>query len=97
MADTSSDVGWKVVSGVAGALAALAARKTLTLAWKAATGHEPPEEPAHPRVSLGRAVAWAAASGLVVGVARMMAQRRAAGAWERATGVLPGPFQEPAD
>lgn len=98
MADSSgSDFGWRLFSGLAGAGAAFGARKALTLAWTQLVGHSPPDEPAHPRVQLGRAIAWAAASGLVVGVARMLAQRRAAGAWERATGALPGPLLERGD
>lgn len=87
-------MGWRVLSGAAGAGAAFAARKGLTLAWTKATGHSPPEEPAHPGVALGRALAWAAASGLIVGVARMLAQRRAATVWERATGALPASLRD---
>ena len=69
--------------------AALAARKALDTTWKVATGKEPPQNPAHPDVSLGEAIAWAAVSGLAVGLARMFAARRAADYYRRSTGHLP--------
>ena len=46
--------------------------------WKAATGKEPPANPADPDVAMREALLWAAVSGTLVAVARMLATRRAA-------------------
>ena len=57
--------------------------------WRAATGKNPPANPADPDVSLGEAVMWAAVSGTLIGVARMLATRRAATYYAKSTGHLP--------
>ena len=80
---------WTVMGLAATTGAALAARKALDTTWKVATRKEPPQNPAHPDVSLGEAIAWAAVSGLAVGLARMFAARRAADYYRRSTGHLP--------
>jgi hypothetical protein len=75
---------------LASALGAAAfARKALNTSWKAATGKNPPENPADPDVQIGEAVAWAATTGAHVALARMLAQRRAAGYYAKSTGHLP--------
>ena len=66
-----------------------AARKGLNTSWKAATGKNPPENPADPDVDVWEAVAWAIVSGVAIGVARMLAQRKAASYYARSTGHLP--------
>lgn len=88
MAKDSSKV-WSVFSLAAAVLAATAARKTLTTSWRAATGKQPPANPADPDVNLWEAVLWAAVSGTAVGVARMLASRKAADYYARSTGHLP--------
>ena len=80
---------WGVFSLVAALAAAAAARKALNTAWKAATGKEPPANPASPEVDMREALAWAAVSGTIVAVARMLATRRAAHYYARSTGHLP--------
>ena len=69
--------------------ATIAARKARTTSGKVATGKEPPQNPAHPDVSVGEAVAWATVSGIAVGLARMFASRRAANYYRKSTGHLP--------
>ena len=86
--DDSSKI-WGAFSVVAALLAATVARKGLTALWKAASGSEPPANPADPEVSLEEALLWAGLSGLLVGVARMLATRRAAGYYARSVGKLP--------
>ena len=54
------------------------AKKLLNTSWRAATGKNPPENPADPDVDVWEAVLWAAVSGTIVGLARMLAQRKAA-------------------
>ncbi|MGZ4426511.1 MAG: DUF4235 domain-containing protein [Nocardioidaceae bacterium] len=80
---------WSVYGLGATVLATFAARKAMTATWKLATRKEPPQNPAHPDVSMGEAVAWAAASGVAVGLARMLASRKAADYYRRSTGHLP--------
>ncbi|MBJ7357711.1 DUF4235 domain-containing protein [Nocardioides sp.] len=88
MASDSSKL-WTVFSLVSALVAAAAARKGLNTSWKAATGKNPPENPADPDVDLREAVAWAVISGTAIGVARMLAQRKAASYYARSTGHLP--------
>jgi hypothetical protein len=88
MAEDSSKV-WSVMSLVSALGAAAFARKALNTSWKAATGKQPPENPADPDVQIGEAVAWAATTGALVALARMLAQRRAAGYYAKSTGHLP--------
>jgi len=80
---------WAVFSLVAALLAATVARKGLDATWRAATGKQPPANPADPDVALSEALLWAAVSGTLVAVARMLATRRAADYYARSTGKLP--------
>ena len=80
---------WTVYGLVATTVAAIVARKALNATWKVATGKQPPQNPAHPDVSIAEAVAWAAVSGVAVGLARMFASRKAANYYRRSTGHLP--------
>ncbi|WP_101524248.1 DUF4235 domain-containing protein [Nocardioides houyundeii] len=85
---------WTVFSLGSALGAAALAKKSLNTTWRAATGKNPPENPADPDVDLWEAVAWAAVSGLAVGLARMLAQRRAANYYTRSTGHLPPDLQK---
>ena len=104
MAKNSSSEGskiWSVMSLVSVLGAAAVTKKALNTSWKAATGKNPPANPADPDVDVREAVAWAVVSGALIGVARMFAARRAAGYFARSTGHLPpglgkGDDQEPA-
>ncbi|MFL6158333.1 MAG: DUF4235 domain-containing protein [Marmoricola sp.] len=87
---------WSVFSLVAALLAATVARKGLNATWKAATGKEPPANPADPQVAMAEALLWAAVSGTLVAVARMLATRRAANYYARSTGKLPPGVSESA-
>lgn len=80
---------WTVFSLVSALLGATVAKKTLNTSWRAATGKQPPANPADPDVDLWEAMAWAAASGTFVAIARMLASRRAASYYARSTGHLP--------
>jgi len=88
MASESSRI-WTIFSLVSALAAAAAARKGLNTSWKAATGKNPPENPADPDVDLREAIAWAVVSGVAIGVSRMLAQRKAASYYARSTGHLP--------
>ena len=88
MASDSSKL-WSVFSLASALGAAALTKKGLDVGWKAATGKNPPENPADPDVEVREAVAWAIASGVLVALARMFAQRRAAGYYRKSTGHLP--------
>ena len=80
---------WSVFSLGAALGAAAVAKKTLNTGWRAATGKNPPANPADPDVNVWEAVAWASVSGTFVALARMLATRRAARYYEKSTGHLP--------
>lgn len=80
---------WAIFSLGAALLGAAIAKKTLNTSWKAATGKEPPANPADPDVDLWEAVLWAAVSGTFVALARMLATRKAANYYAKSTGHLP--------
>jgi hypothetical protein len=84
---------WALFSLVSALAGATVAKKVLNTSWKAATGKEPPANPADPDVAMAEAVAWAAASGTIVALARMLATRRAANYYQRSTGHLPPQLQ----
>ena len=94
MASGSSSKLWTVFSLVSALGAAAAAKKVLNSGWKAATGKQPPENPADPDVSIGEAVLWASITGATVALARMIAQRRAADYYTRSAGHLPPQLQK---
>ena len=91
MASSSTDSSklYSAFSLVAALGAAALAKKGLNTSWRAATGKNPPENPADPDVGLGEAVVWSALTGAMVALARMVAQRRAANYYTRSTGHLP--------
>lgn len=87
--DSGGSKVWTLMSMVSVLGAAAVAKKALHTSWKAATGKNPPANPADPDVRLAEAVAWASVSGALIGLARMFAARRAAGYFEKSTGHLP--------
>jgi len=96
MADSGSSKLWTAFSLVSALAAAALAKKALDTGWKAATGKNPPENPADPDVRMGEAVAWAMVSGTFVALARMLAQRRAADYYRRSAGHLPPQLEKDA-
>ncbi len=89
MPDQAARTGWKVFAALSAVLAAVLARKVTTVAWKAATGKEPPSNPEDPEVTWAEAAGWAVASGVAIGLARLVAQRQAARTWQKASGNPP--------
>ena len=85
----SNRMGWKIVAGLSGLLAGLAARRVLMLGWRTFRDNDPPSNPASMRTTWAEAIAWSIASGVTLGVARLIAQRGAAEAWRAATGTYP--------
>lgn len=91
MADGSK--AWTAMSLVAALGSATMAKKALNGGWKAATGKEPPANPADPDIDLWEAVMWAAVSGTAVAIVKMLATRKAANYFARSTGHLPPGLQ----
>ena len=85
---------WTVFSLVSALAAAALAKKTLNTSWRAATGKNPPENPADPDVDVWEAVLWATVSGTIVALARMLAQRKAAGYYKKSAGHLPPQLEQ---
>lgn len=83
------DLAWTVVAAGSALALGAAARLALKGGWRAATGEEPPENPAAPDVSWGQALVWAGASAAVVAVSRLAARRGATAGWKRVTGSSP--------
>lgn len=95
MASTDSNSKFYSAFSLVAALGAAAvAKKGLNTSWRAATGKNPPANPADPDVSIAEAVMWAAISGTLIGVARMLAARRAAHYYAKSTGHLPPQLQK---
>ncbi len=80
---------WRVLGTGAAVLAASAAERGITTAWRAATGEEPPTQPENPDTHWSEAVTWALLSGAAVGLARLVATRRAAEYYRHSSGSLP--------
>jgi hypothetical protein len=93
MASGGSKV-WTLFSLASALTAAAVAKKALNTSWRAATGKNPPENPADPDVDVWEAVLWAGVSGTIIGLARMLAQRRAARYYARSKGELPPQLQK---
>ncbi len=93
---SGSSKAWTAFSLISALVAAALAKKVLNSSWRAATGKNPPENPADPDVDVWEAVLWATISGTIVGLARMFAQRRAATYYARSVGELP-PQLQPGD
>lgn len=84
---------WTAMSLVAALGSATMAKKALNGGWKAATGKEPPANPADPDIDLWEAVMWAAVSGTSVAIVKMLATRKAANYFAKSTGHLPPGLQ----
>jgi Protein of unknown function (DUF4235) len=80
---------WALLSAAAAAIAGVATRKLVDVAWQGTTGRELPPEDDDRSISLPAAAAWAAGVGAAAGVARVMSRRGAAKAWEKTTGDPP--------
>ena len=90
----SGSKAWSIFSLAAALGAAAVAKKGITGTWRAATGKNPPANPADPDVDVWEAVAWAAVSGTLIGLARMLATRKAAVYYTKSTGHLPPELQK---
>lgn len=72
---------WSIYIGAIGTASTIAAQQAVKLAWKAATGKQPPA-PNDPDVPASEAASWVAASAVGVAVAQMAASRFAARRWQ---------------
>lgn len=80
---------WKVMALASGLIGAKVAKAASDGTWKAATGSQPPVNPADPDVEWKEAVGFAIVSGAIVGVIRMVAQKQAANVYTKSAGHRP--------
>lgn len=69
---------WIATSGLAAAGAAFATRSLLRRGWHAATGEDPPLNPASHETAWTEALIWTVAASVVAGISRLTARRAAA-------------------
>jgi Protein of unknown function (DUF4235) len=84
---------WRIIGTSSAVIAAGAAHRGLSAAWRLATGDDPPTIPEDEETSWGEAILWAVLSGAVLGLARLVATRGAAHYYVRTTGELPEALQ----
>lgn len=68
---------WILVSGLAAAGTAFATKSLLKHGWHAATGEDPPLNPAASETAWTEAVVWTVAASVVAGLSRLAARRAA--------------------
>lgn len=69
---------WILASGLAASAAAFATQSLLKRSWNAATGEDPPLNPASSRTVWTEAIVWTLASSVVAGLSRLTARRATA-------------------
>ena len=69
---------WILVSGAAATGAAFLTQAVLKRGWNAATGDDPPLNPASGQTAWTEAVVWTVAASVVAGLSRLAARRAAA-------------------
>ncbi|PAP78333.1 DUF4235 domain-containing protein [Rubrivirga marina] len=69
---------WIAVSGLSAMAAAFATRSLLRRSWHAATGEDPPMNPADSDTAWTEAAVWTIAASVVAGLSRLTARRAAA-------------------
>jgi hypothetical protein len=74
----------KILSTLAGAVAAFGAKKLIFFIWKQVTGKEPPEHPEDPQVALREAIVFGIVLGAAVQTARLLATRATSGRGHKA-------------
>lgn len=84
---------WKMLTALAGFVAAWASRQAATALWTQFSDTDGPMNPADRSISWASAAGWAVVAGLTGGLARVVARRGAAGAWQMATGDSPPGIQ----
>ncbi|WP_430868674.1 DUF4235 domain-containing protein [Demequina aurantiaca] len=84
-----SDTMWNLGTTAAALVGASAAKKISEVAWKKATGNNTPDDPDHPNVHWGQAIAFAALSGALAQVIRMAITRQSTRTYINATGHHP--------
>lgn len=85
---------WKLIAGIAGAVAAFLVAKVLNTAWSKTRPSPPPTNPADPETGWTDALLWAAATGVGLGIGKMIAERGTAIGWKKATGRVAPPFEK---
>lgn len=82
----SGSKAWSALSAIAAMVASVTAKKLIDGSWRAATGKQPPKNPADPDVRAREAILFAVFSGALGALTRAVAMRRAANYYTRSTG-----------
>lgn len=80
---------WKLLDRGSVVAAGALAPRVSQVAWRAATGKEPPTSGRNPEVDTREAIAWAIVGGALVEVTKVVVRRGAARYWVNSTGNLP--------
>ncbi len=76
----SSRTQWIVVSGVAALGASYLTKTLLRFSWNAATGEDPPMNPADTSTAWSEAATWTVAASVIAGLSSLAARRATAAA-----------------
>ena len=71
---------WLLATGAAAMAASFVTKTLLKKGWNAATGDDPPMNPADSQTSWAEAVTWTLAASVVAGLSQLTAKRAAASA-----------------
>jgi len=82
----SGSKAWSALSAVSAMVASVAAKRLIDGSWRAATGKQPPKNPADPQAQTREVILFAAFSGAIAALTRAFAMRRAADYYTRSTG-----------
>ena len=83
------DTRWEIVGAGSALLAGFAVRSLIKNTWRLVSEEEPPDNPASPDVSWGKAIIMTALTGMLVGVGRLAARRLATSVWKQEHGSEP--------
>lgn len=89
VAGANNSVAWKLLATGSALGGAVVTKKVVGIAWKAATGSEPPANPENPDTTWSQAMVWAMLTGAVAGATKLLITRKAAAQWRSSTGTLP--------
>lgn len=89
VAGANNNMAWKLLA-TGGALAGtVVTKKVVGVAWRTATGSEPPANPENPDTTWSQAMVWAMLTGALAGATKLLITRKAAAHWRTSTGALP--------
>jgi len=80
---------WKVYSKGSTILSGVIALRLTETTWRLAARRKSPNDPEHPEVRTGEAIAWALFAGVTAELTKVVIGRKVAQYWVKSTGNLP--------